>query len=71
MLDADEAGKTARLPQRQPLSILAVQIVELASGAQPDQLASEKSINSWQALIMTFQLQTDKDPCNSAYYRSQ
>jgi len=43
MLDADEAGKAATSAAATALSsILAVQIVELASGAQPDQLASEE-----------------------------
>ena len=43
MLDADEAGKAATSAAATVLSsILAVQIVELASGTQPDQLASEE-----------------------------
>ena len=43
MLDADEAGKAATAAARTALSsILVVQIVELASGTQPDQLASEE-----------------------------
>jgi DNA primase len=43
MLDADEAGKAATAAARTALSsILEVQIVELASGTQPDQLASEE-----------------------------
>jgi len=43
MLDADEAGKAATTAVGTALSrILAVQIVELASGTQPDQLASEE-----------------------------
>jgi DNA primase len=43
MLDADEAGKAATAAVSTALSsILAVQIVELASGTQPDQLASEE-----------------------------
>jgi DNA primase len=43
MLDADEAGKAATSAAATTLSaILAVQIVELASGTQPDQLASEE-----------------------------
>jgi len=43
MLDADEAGKAATAAAGTALSsIIGVQIVELASGAQPDQLASEE-----------------------------
>jgi DNA primase len=43
MLDADEAGKAATAAAGTALSsILAVEIVELASGTQPDQLASEE-----------------------------
>jgi DNA primase len=43
MLDADEAGKAATAAAETALSsILAVQMVELASGTQPDQLASEE-----------------------------
>jgi DNA primase len=43
MLDADEAGKAATAAAGTALSsILGVQIVELASGTQPDQLASEE-----------------------------
>jgi DNA primase len=43
MLDADEAGKAATAAAGTTLSsILSVQIVELASGTQPDQLASEE-----------------------------
>ena len=43
MLDADEAGKAATAAARTALSsILRVQIVELAAGTQPDQLASEE-----------------------------
>jgi DNA primase len=43
MLDADEAGKAATTAAATALSrILAVQIVEIASGTQPDQLASEE-----------------------------
>jgi DNA primase len=43
MLDADEAGKAAADEAGTALSsILSVQIVELASGTQPDQLASEE-----------------------------
>jgi DNA primase len=43
MLDADEAGKAGTAAARTALSsILDVQIVELASGTQPDQLASEE-----------------------------
>jgi len=43
MLDADEAGKAATSAAATTFSsILAVQIVELASGTQPDQLASEE-----------------------------
>jgi DNA primase len=43
MLDADEAGKAAAAAAGTALSsILVVQIVELASGTQPDQLASEE-----------------------------
>src|SRR5439155_7682974 len=43
MLDADEAGKAATTAAATVLSsILAVQIVELAWGTQPDQLASEE-----------------------------
>lgn len=43
MLDADEAGKAATAAAATALSpIIAVQIVELASGSQPDQLASEE-----------------------------
>jgi DNA primase len=43
MLDGDEAGKAATTAAATALcSILVVQIVELASGIQPDQLASEQ-----------------------------
>jgi DNA primase len=43
MLDADEAGKAATAAAGTALSrILSVQIVELAAGTQPDQLASEE-----------------------------
>ena len=43
MLDADEAGKAGATAAATALSsILVVQIVELASGTQPDQLASEE-----------------------------
>jgi DNA primase len=43
MLDADAAGKAGASAAAKALSrILAVQIVELASGTQPDQLASEE-----------------------------
>ena len=43
MLDADEAGKAATTAAATALSsILEVQTVELASGTQPDQLASEE-----------------------------
>jgi DNA primase len=43
MLDADEAGKAGTAAAGTALSpILGVQIVELASGTQPDQLASEE-----------------------------
>jgi DNA primase len=43
MLDADEAGKAATAAAGAALSaILSVQVVELASGTQPDQLASEE-----------------------------
>ena len=43
MLDADEAGKAASAAAATALcSILAVQIVELALGTQPDQLTSEE-----------------------------
>lgn len=43
MLDADEAGKAATTSAAAALSsILALQIVELAPGSQPDQLASEE-----------------------------
>jgi DNA primase len=43
MLDTDEAGKAATAAVGMALSsILSVQIVELASGTQPDQLASEE-----------------------------
>jgi DNA primase len=43
MLDADEAGKAATSAAATALCpILAVQIVELASGTQPDQLAPEE-----------------------------
>jgi len=43
MLDADEAGKAATIAATTTLSLnLVVQIVELASGTQPDQLASEE-----------------------------
>jgi DNA primase len=43
MLDADEAGKAATAAAGAALSrILSVQIVELAAGTQPDQLASEE-----------------------------
>jgi DNA primase len=43
MLDADEAGKAASTALATALSsILTVQIVELVSGTQPDQLASEE-----------------------------
>jgi DNA primase len=43
LLDADEAGKAATAAAGTALSsILGVQIVELASGTQPDQLASEE-----------------------------
>jgi DNA primase len=43
MLDADEAGKAATAAAGRALSsILGVQIVELAPGTQPDQLASEE-----------------------------
>jgi DNA primase len=43
MLDADEAGKAATVAAGTALSsMLGVQIVELASGTQPDQLASEE-----------------------------
>jgi DNA primase len=43
MLDADGAGKAATVAAATALSsILAVQIVELVSGTQPDQLASEE-----------------------------
>jgi DNA primase len=42
MLDADEAGKAATVAAETALSsVVGVQIVELASGTQPDQLASE------------------------------
>jgi DNA primase len=43
MLDADEAGKAATAAAGTALSpLLGVQIVDLASGTQPDQLASEE-----------------------------
>jgi DNA primase len=43
MLDADEAGKAGTTAAATALSsILSLQIVELASGTQPDQLASEE-----------------------------
>jgi DNA primase len=43
MLDADEAGKAATVAAGTVLSsIVGVQTVELASGTQPDQLASEE-----------------------------
>jgi DNA primase len=43
MLDADKAGKAATAAAGKTLSsVLSVQIVELASGTQPDQLASEE-----------------------------
>jgi DNA primase len=43
MLDADEAGKAATAAAGTALSsILSVQFVELASGTQPDELASEE-----------------------------
>jgi DNA primase len=43
MLDADEAGKAATAAAATALSsILSIQIVELASGTQPDQLTSEE-----------------------------
>ncbi|HVH86748.1 MAG TPA: toprim domain-containing protein, partial [Terriglobales bacterium] len=43
MLDADAAGKAATAAAGTALSsILEVRIVELASGIQPDQLASEE-----------------------------
>jgi DNA primase len=42
MLDADEAGKAGATAAAKALSsIVAVQVVELGSGTQPDQLASE------------------------------
>jgi DNA primase len=43
MLDADEAGKAATAAAGTTLSrILSVQIIELAAGTQPDQLAAEE-----------------------------
>jgi len=42
MLDADEAGRAGATAAATALSsIVAVQVVELGSGSQPDQLASE------------------------------
>jgi DNA primase len=45
MLDADKAGKAATTSAATALSsMISVQIIELAPGSQPDQLAS-KEIN--------------------------
>jgi len=63
MLDADAAGKAATSAAATSLSsILAVQIVDSPQELSQTNWLQKKSINSWQALLMTFQLQTIKDP---------